>query len=97
MSTKPPTAIKQACPDIKVLALTVHETKAHIRQILQAGASGYVVKRSDAEELTQALRTVAWKGVYLDPTVTLKLIGDMTMNHGWIINPILDDNQLLFG
>jgi DNA-binding NarL/FixJ family response regulator len=68
-------AIKQACPEVKVLALTVHETKGQIRRMLQAGASGYVVKRSAAEELIQALRAVAVKGVYLDPIVTERLVG----------------------
>jgi len=68
-------AIKRACPEVKVLALTVHETKARIRQVLQAGASGYVVKRSAAEELIQALHAVAVKGVYLDPIVAAKLVG----------------------
>ncbi|MBL9138135.1 MAG: response regulator transcription factor [Verrucomicrobiales bacterium] len=67
-------AIKQACPEVKVLVLTVHETKSHIRRALQAGASGYVVKRSAAEELIQALRAVAAEGVYLDPIVAMKLI-----------------------
>lgn len=68
-------AIKRACPAVKVLALTVHETKSHIRQALHAGASGYVVKRSAAEELIQALRAVAAEGVYLDPIVAAKLVG----------------------
>lgn len=68
-------AIKQACPEVKVLVLTVHETKSHIRRVLQAGASGYVVKRSAAEELIQALHAVAVKGVYLDPIVAVKLVG----------------------
>lgn len=69
------TMIRRACPTVKVLALTVHETKTHIRQILQAGASGYVVKRSAAEELIHALRAVAAEGVYLDPIVAAKLLG----------------------
>jgi DNA-binding NarL/FixJ family response regulator len=68
-------AIKQSCPEVKVLALSVHETKSCIRSILQAGASGYVVKRSAAEELIQALRAVARNGVYLDPIVAAKLVG----------------------
>ena len=67
-------AIKQSCPEVKVLALTVHETKNHMRRILLAGASGYVVKRSAAEELIQALHAVAAKGVYLDPIVTARLV-----------------------
>ncbi len=68
-------AIKQACPEVKVLALTVHETRGQIRRMLQTGASGYMVKRSAAEELIQALRAVAVKGVYLDPIVTERLVG----------------------
>ncbi|MCP5522969.1 MAG: response regulator transcription factor [Verrucomicrobiales bacterium] len=67
-------AIKQACPEVKVLVLSVHETRSHMRRMLQAGASGYVVKRSAAEELIQAVRAVAAKGVYLDPIAVLKLI-----------------------
>lgn len=68
-------AIKGAWPQVKVLVLTVHETASHIRRVLQAGASGYVVKRSAAEELIQALRAVAAEGVYLDPIVAAKLVG----------------------
>jgi DNA-binding NarL/FixJ family response regulator len=68
-------AIKRACPEIKVLVLTVHETRIHMRRVLQAGASGYVVKRSAAEVLIQALRAVAADGVYLDPIVAARLVG----------------------
>ncbi len=67
--------IRRTCPQVKVLALTVHETKSYMRQLLQAGASGYIVKRSAAEELIQALHAVAAEGVYLDPIVTAKLVG----------------------
>jgi DNA-binding NarL/FixJ family response regulator len=68
-------AIRKVCPQVKVLALTVHETRSQIRRVLQAGASGYVVKHSAAEELIQALHAVAARGVYLDPIVTAKLTG----------------------
>lgn len=68
-------AIKRTHPKLKVLALTVHETRSQIRRVLQAGASGYVVKRSAAEELIQALRAVAVQGVYLDPIVAVRLLG----------------------
>lgn len=68
-------AIKRACPEVKVLVLSVHETRSQIRRVLQAGASGYVVKRSAAEELIQAVHAVAVKGVYLDPIVAAKLVG----------------------
>ncbi len=67
--------LKQACPHVKVLALTVHEDKGYLRQLLEAGASGYVLKRAAAEELIHAIRTVAAGGVYLDPALAGKVVG----------------------
>ena len=67
--------LKQECPDIKVLALTVHEDKGYLRQLLGAGASGYVLKRAAAEELVRAIRAIAAGGLYLDPSVADGVIG----------------------
>jgi DNA-binding NarL/FixJ family response regulator len=41
-----------------VLAVSVHEDKVYLREMLEAGASGYVLKRAAAAELLQAVRTV---------------------------------------
>src|SRR5439155_18522327 len=38
--------LHQQCPDIKVLALSVHEDTSYLRKLLEAGAAGYVLKRS---------------------------------------------------
>lgn len=54
-------------PDRKVLALTVHEDRGYMRQLLRAGAAGYVLKRAAPSELVQAIRAVADGGTYLDP------------------------------
>ena len=59
--------IKEHCPQVVVLAMSVHEDKVYLREMLAAGASGYVLKRAAAAELLQAVRTVAGGGVYLDP------------------------------
>jgi DNA-binding NarL/FixJ family response regulator len=67
--------LRKTCPGVKVLALTVHEDKGYLRQLLQAGASGYVLKRAAAEELVHAIRTVAAGGVYLDPALAGKVVG----------------------
>ena len=72
--------LKQACPHIKVLALTVHEDKGYLRLLLEAGASGYVLKRAAAEELIHAIRTVAAGGVYLDPVLAGKVVGSFVRN-----------------
>jgi DNA-binding NarL/FixJ family response regulator len=67
--------LRRECPQVKVLALTVHEDKGYIRQLLAAGAAGYVLKRAAAEELIRAIRVVAGGGVYLDPTMAGKVVG----------------------
>lgn len=38
--------LKQQCPGVKVLALTRHTDDGYFQQLLQAGASGYVLKQS---------------------------------------------------
>jgi DNA-binding NarL/FixJ family response regulator len=67
--------LRRECPKVKVLALTVHEDKGYLRQLLEAGASGYVLKRAAAAELIRAIRTVAAGGVYLDPALAGKVVG----------------------
>jgi DNA-binding NarL/FixJ family response regulator len=67
--------LRDECPLVKVLALTVHEDKGYIRQLLAAGASGYVLKRSAPEELIRAIRVVAAGEVYLDSAVAGKVVG----------------------
>jgi two-component system, NarL family, response regulator NreC len=60
-------------PDLKILALTVHEERSYLRELLEAGASGYLLKRVAADELVHAIRRVAEGGVYVDG----KLIPDV--------------------
>lgn len=67
--------LRRECPAVKVLALTVHEDKGYIRQLLTAGASGYALKRAAPEELIRAIQVVAAGGMYLDPTVAVKVVG----------------------
>jgi DNA-binding NarL/FixJ family response regulator len=62
------------CPQIKVVALTVHQDTGYLRRLLQAGARGYVLKRAAAEELISALRKVANGEVYVDPLVAARSI-----------------------
>jgi DNA-binding NarL/FixJ family response regulator len=53
-------------PGLKILALTVHEERSYLRELLEAGASGYLLKRAAAEELVHAIRRVAEGGIYVD-------------------------------
>jgi DNA-binding NarL/FixJ family response regulator len=67
--------LKRTCQKIKVLVLTAHDESGYLRQLLQVGASGYVLKKAAAEELINAIRAVAAGGVYLDPTLAGKVVG----------------------
>jgi DNA-binding NarL/FixJ family response regulator len=69
--------LKREMPDIKVLALTVYEDRNHLRKLLKAGVSGYVLKLATGDELIRALRAVAAGGVYLDPAVAGKVVGEI--------------------
>jgi DNA-binding NarL/FixJ family response regulator len=65
----------QACPQCRVLILTVHEDAAYLRQLLDLGVAGYVLKRSATEELRRAIHSVAAGGIYLDPAIAGRAVG----------------------
>jgi len=66
--------LKRAYQKIKVLVLTAHDDSGYLRQLLEVGASGYVLKKAAAEELINAIRVVATGGVYLDPALAGKVV-----------------------
>jgi len=74
--------ISEACPQVKVLALTRHQDDGYLQQALQAGASGYVLKQSAPNELIHAIRAVARGGKYLDPAVAGKVMGNYSGRRG---------------
>lgn len=66
--------LRVAHPKIRVLALTLHEDRSYLRQLLQAGASGYVLKRAAGDELIRAIRAVAAGETYIDSHVAGTLV-----------------------
>jgi DNA-binding NarL/FixJ family response regulator len=64
-----------ACPQCRVLILTVQEDGAYLRQLLDLGVAGYVLKRSATDELRRAIHAVADGGIYLDPAIAARAIG----------------------
>lgn len=66
--------IRRQCPHVKVIALTVHEDRAYVHPVLEAGARGYLLKRSAADELLRAIRAVDQGDIYLDPTIAEKAV-----------------------
>lgn len=68
--------LREACPESRVLALTVHEDKQYLFEMLAAGAVGYVTKQAAAEELVTAIRAVADGLAYLQPAIARWLLED---------------------
>jgi DNA-binding NarL/FixJ family response regulator len=68
--------LAESCPQVKLLALTVHEDRAYVQPLLKAGARGYLLKRSAAEDLVRAIRAIAAGGIYLDPAIADRALSD---------------------
>jgi len=68
--------IKMISPECRILALTVHADKQHFFEMLSAGAEGYVTKQAAAEDLVDAIRSLAEGNVYLQPTLARWLLED---------------------
>jgi DNA-binding NarL/FixJ family response regulator len=72
--------LKEICPATRILALTVHEDEAYVREFLKAGAAGYLLKRAPTDELVRAIRAVASGGVYIDPRVTTRFVQTLSQS-----------------
>lgn len=57
----------------KILVLSAHEDSVHPKRVLSAGAIGYLTKRSAAEELINAIRTVGSGKKYIESSVAQQL------------------------
>ena len=66
-------ALKEIQSDAVIVTLTRHGDNAYLQELLRAGASGYVLKRSAPTELLHAIRGVAAGGQYLDSTLTSRV------------------------
>ncbi len=61
--------IKRDLPTVKVLILSMHDDRGYLRQVLRAGASGYVLKKAADTDLLAAIRAAARGDVSLDPAL----------------------------
>jgi two-component system response regulator NreC len=61
-------------PSARILILTMHDDPQYLRQALQNGASGYVLKKAADTELIAAVRAVLRGEIYIHPSLTRSLI-----------------------
>jgi two-component system response regulator NreC len=74
-----------ALTHIRVIALSMHKDSVYVREILRAGARGYLLKDSGAEDLVRAIRAVARGESWLSPSVSNAVLDDYRKH---VTNPI---------
>ena len=72
--------IKKQYPDIHVVALTMHDDISVITRMIEAGASGYILKRTKMHEVAEAIRTVCNNGRYLSNYTQQIIMENMSSN-----------------
>lgn len=68
--------ISKKCKTCRVLALTVHEDREFMLEMIDSGAWGFVTKRELADDVVNAIRVVARGGQFLSPAYTRDLVED---------------------
>lgn len=69
--------LKEVLPEVRVLILTVHEDEGLFQEAIQAGASGYIIKRAVESELIDAIRAVKRGDLYVHPAMTRALLKEI--------------------
>jgi DNA-binding NarL/FixJ family response regulator len=72
-------AIREKHPDIKVLAVTINDEPRFIKEVLQAGASGYILKHSTKDEIVRAIIDVAEDRQHFSSEVLAKISGEFAL------------------
>lgn len=79
-------------PDTKILALSMHSHIQFVQSMLQAGATGYLLKDCAFSELEKAIRTVAAGEVYLSPEINSKVLRDLILG---LRRPVQESQRVL--
>jgi len=74
--------IREAMPEVQVLVLTAYDDDQYIFSLLQAGASGYLLKTAPVNELVNAIRLVRSGESPLDPSIARKVVVRMAGDQG---------------
>jgi DNA-binding NarL/FixJ family response regulator len=82
--------LKKLLPDVKLIFVTMHADTAYINEAFKAGASGYLLKRSAAKELVQAVQSVMNNSYYVTPLITKDVISSF-LSPGQTRIPAVDD------
>lgn len=70
--------IRDKFPEVKIIALTVHDDDKRVFEVVKAGVSGYILKDVDAEGLINTINAVYSGETVIHPSITNKLLGEFT-------------------
>ena len=79
---------RQICDELtqtKVIGLSMHKDSVYVREILRAGARGYLLKDSDDEDLLRAIRSVSRGEAFLSPAISDAVLTDYRKH---VSNPV---------
>ena len=68
--------LMKASPRIRVLALSMHKDSVYVREILRAGAQGYLLKDASDDDLLTAVRAIGQGQGYISPSVSEAVLSD---------------------
>ena len=85
------TRIREKYPNLRILALSMHDDPNYITSILQAGANGYLIKNAGRQEVLKAIRMVLNGESYYSQEVTRVVMENVRNPNGG--NPVLSERE----
>ena len=85
--------IKERSPKTAVVALTRHTDAAYVKELMAAGASGYVLKQSASSELLKAIRVAAKGGQHLDASLATRSTPGILPRRGDHAGPLITERE----
>lgn len=82
-------AILRDSPSTRVIALSMHSAKRYVREMFRAGASGYLLKDCEFDELVQTIRLISEGQTYISPSISRIVVENYT-------NSMSDDKESAF-
>ena len=79
--------------DLPVLMFSIHPEEQYAVRALKAGASGYLTKGCEPNELIEALRKVAHGGKYISATLAERLVDEVSMDSSKLPHELLSDRE----
>ncbi len=83
--------VRAHCPEVGVLILTAYDDDPYVMAVLQAGASGFILKTGQADELIKAVRDVYEGKSALNPNITHKVMSNIFKGvNKKVVEPLTD-------